>query len=68
MAGFAAESTSDIFARLIGQSLSEWLGQPVVIENRPGADRNIGTEAVGVRSTATFAADRERRSDGVLLW
>jgi tripartite-type tricarboxylate transporter receptor subunit TctC len=37
---------SDIPARLIGQSLSERLGQPFVIDNRPGAASNIGTEVV----------------------
>src|SRR5262245_3911460 len=36
----------DIIARLIGQWLSERLGQPFIIENRPGAGTNIGTEAV----------------------
>ena len=36
---------ADIMARLIGQSLSERLGQPIVIENRPGASGNMGTEA-----------------------
>jgi tripartite-type tricarboxylate transporter receptor subunit TctC len=36
----------DILARLIGQWLSERLGQPVIIESRPGAGTNIGTEAV----------------------
>jgi tripartite-type tricarboxylate transporter receptor subunit TctC len=36
----------DLAARLIGQWLSERLGQPFVIENRPGAGNNIGTEAV----------------------
>jgi tripartite-type tricarboxylate transporter receptor subunit TctC len=44
--GQAAGSTSDIFARLIGQWLSERLGQQFVIETRPGAGTNIGTEAV----------------------
>jgi tripartite-type tricarboxylate transporter receptor subunit TctC len=43
---FAPGGTSDILARLMGQWLSERLGQPFVIENRPGANSNIGTEAV----------------------
>ena len=48
--GFPASATPDIVARLVGQLLSERLGQPVVIENRPGASGNIATEAV-VRAT-----------------
>ena len=44
--GFAAGGTSDIGARLIGQSLQERLGQPFVIENRPGAATNIATDMV----------------------
>jgi tripartite-type tricarboxylate transporter receptor subunit TctC len=43
---FAAGGSTDIFARLIGERLSVSLGQPVVIENRPGAGGNIGAEAV----------------------
>ena len=46
IAGFAAGGGVDITARLIGQWLSERLGQSFVIENRPGAGGNIGTEAV----------------------
>jgi len=43
---FAAGGTNDIVARMLGQSLSERLGQRLVIENRPGAGSNIGTEMV----------------------
>jgi tripartite-type tricarboxylate transporter receptor subunit TctC len=49
--GFPAGGTGDINARLIGQWLSERLGQPFVVENRPGAAGNIATEAV-VRAPA----------------
>jgi len=48
---FAPAGDTDLVARLIGQWLSERLGQPFVIENRPGAGTNIGTEAV-VRAPA----------------
>jgi tripartite-type tricarboxylate transporter receptor subunit TctC len=44
--GFAPGGSSDITARLIGQWLSERLGQQFVIDNRPGGGTNIGTEAV----------------------
>jgi tripartite-type tricarboxylate transporter receptor subunit TctC len=43
---FGPAGASDITARLIGQWLSERLGQQFVIENRPGAGGNVGTEAV----------------------
>jgi tripartite-type tricarboxylate transporter receptor subunit TctC len=46
MVGFAPGGSADIVARLIGQWLTERLGQPFVIENRPGAGTNIATEAV----------------------
>ena len=48
---FAPAGSTDIVARLMGQWLSERLGQQFVIENRPGGGGNIGTEAV-VRAPA----------------
>src|SRR5215468_8639840 len=46
LVGFPAGGTTDIAARLIGQALSERLGQQFIIENRPGAATNFATEAV----------------------
>jgi tripartite-type tricarboxylate transporter receptor subunit TctC len=46
LVGYTAGGVSDILARLIGQKLSERLGQPFVVEDRPGAGSNIATEAV----------------------
>jgi tripartite-type tricarboxylate transporter receptor subunit TctC len=43
---FGAGGPTDILARIVGHELSERLGQPVVIENRPGAGGNLGTQAV----------------------
>jgi tripartite-type tricarboxylate transporter receptor subunit TctC len=44
--GFAAGGGNDLFARLVGQKLSENIGQPVVIENKPGAGGRIAVEYV----------------------
>jgi tripartite-type tricarboxylate transporter receptor subunit TctC len=44
--GFAAGGGTDIIARLMGQWLSERLGQQFIIENRPGGNSNVATEAV----------------------
>jgi tripartite-type tricarboxylate transporter receptor subunit TctC len=51
LVGIAPGGVNDILARLVGHWLSERLGQPFIIDNRPGAGSNIGTEAV-VRAPA----------------
>src|ERR1700733_1249783 len=45
--GYPAGGSTDILARLVGQYLSEKLGQQFIIDNRAGAGNNIGTELVG---------------------
>jgi tripartite-type tricarboxylate transporter receptor subunit TctC len=42
---YPAGGTTDLIARLMGQWLSERLGQPVIIENKPGGGTNIGVQA-----------------------
>jgi tripartite-type tricarboxylate transporter receptor subunit TctC len=44
--GFSAGGPTDVFARLVAQDMTATLGQPVIVENRPGANSLIGTEAV----------------------
>ena len=44
--GYAAGGSTDIIARIVGQQLSEALGQPVVIENRPGAGATVASAQV----------------------
>jgi tripartite-type tricarboxylate transporter receptor subunit TctC len=58
---FPPGGLSDIIARLMGQWLSERLGQPFVIENRPGAGSNLGTEAAVTRSSWSGRRTRSTR-------
>lgn len=44
--GFGAGGSTDVTARILGNAMSKLLGQPIVIENRPGADSLIATQAV----------------------
>src|SRR5262245_56459430 len=63
--GYPPGGSTDVMARLIGQQLSERLGQPFVLENRPGAGTNLATEAV-VKAPpdgyTLLAVDAARRS------
>jgi hypothetical protein len=59
---FAPGGVNDITARLIGQWLSERLGQQFIIENRPGAATNIATEAVARAAADGYTARRLRLS------
>jgi tripartite-type tricarboxylate transporter receptor subunit TctC len=71
--GYPAGGATDIIARLIGQRLSERLGQQFVIENKPGAGNNIGTETVvnaapdGYTVLLVNPAKRRRTRDSCLV-
>ena len=67
LVGFAAGGSTDVTARVIGQALSQRLGQPVIIENHPGAGGNIAADATAkadpdgytllMTTSSTFAAN-----------
>ena len=59
--GFAAGGPTDILARLVGQWLSERLGQQYVIENRPGAGGNIATETVRLYAAPGRSGEHNQR-------
>jgi tripartite-type tricarboxylate transporter receptor subunit TctC len=44
--GYAAGGATDVLARLVAQKMGEALGQPIVVENRAGANSNVGAEVV----------------------
>ena len=76
--GFPASATPDIVARLVSQLLSERLGQPVVIENRPGAAETLrpkpssGRPLTAIRfywlTERTLSARRSTRSLALILF
>jgi tripartite-type tricarboxylate transporter receptor subunit TctC len=60
MVGFAPGQAIDIVTRIIGQRLSDRLGQQFIIENRPGAGGNIANRACGARAGGWLHAARHR--------
>src|SRR5690606_39865619 len=59
--GFSAGGTTDVVARVVGKEIGETLGQPVVIENRPGAGSNIAAEMVARAEPDGYTRSEERR-------
>src|SRR6478752_6634197 len=65
---YPAGGGTDFFARLVGQKMSELIGQPVIVENKPGAATNLGADFVAkaqpdgysllLGDVATFAANQ----------
>lgn len=51
----APGGATDVFARAVGQRLSEKWGQPVIVENRAGAAGNMGTDVVAKSNFTTLA-------------
>ena len=51
---YTAGGTTDLVARTAGAKVAEKLGQPVIVENRPGAGGNIGMDAVAKAASSTF--------------
>ena len=66
MVDVAPGGSSDILARLMDQWLSERLGQPFIIESRPGAASNIATEAVGSAAVPAARCRKFRRGSFIL--
>src|SRR5215472_16047955 len=62
--GFAAGGGNDLFARLVGQKLSENIGQPVIIENKPGAGGRIAVEYVKSQPADGYDHGGRERPDG----
>jgi tripartite-type tricarboxylate transporter receptor subunit TctC len=66
--GFPAGGVGDVLARLMGQWLSDRLGQPFVIENRPGAATNIAAEAVRALGARRPHTALDHRRDNTSLY
>ena len=64
MVGYTAGSSPDVEGRLMGQWLSDRLGQQFVVENKPGAGTNLSTEAVARAAPDgyTLSGDRDART------
>ena len=61
--GFAAGSSGDVAARIVSNKLGQILGQPVIVENRPGASSMIATDYVARLKGRLHAFARDHRGD-----
>ena len=69
--GFAAGGGNDLFARLVGQKLSEYLGQNVVVENKPGAGGRLAVEFVKSQpadGNTNMVADTGQMADAAAIY
>ena len=60
---FPAGGTTDVLARALGQELAKCLGQPVIVENKPGAGATLGADFVAKAKPAVIEQEQKRLAD-----
>ena len=60
---YPAGGGTDFFARLLGQKMSELIGEPIVVENKPGAATNLGADFVAKAPPEVVEEQKEKRAE-----